>query len=101
MATHAGSERSEAQVQAQVGAGPHGPASHGSHHGNSVAAWTMVIIVALGSLVGAVGICIPSITVIVVGAVIVVIGLIAGKLLSLAGYGTVKPADEEASHGVG
>ena len=30
----------------------------------------------------------------------VVIGLVAGKVMSLAGYGSVKPADPRAPHGV-
>jgi hypothetical protein len=60
----------------------------------------MVLLLMLGALVAAVGVSVPSITLDVIGAVIVVIGLIAGKVLSLAGYGSVKPADPEVPHGV-
>jgi lipopolysaccharide export LptBFGC system permease protein LptF len=76
------------------------PASAASHHGSSVASWTMVLVVMLGALVLSVGIAAGSLTVDVVGVVIIVVGLVAGKVLSLAGYGTVKPADPEAPHGV-
>jgi hypothetical protein len=101
MVTHAGGEHG--------GRTPHGgstavggtaPASTASHHGNSPAAWTMVLIVMLGTLVASVGVAVASLTVVIVGAVIVVIGLIAGKVLSLAGYGSVKPADPETPRGV-
>jgi hypothetical protein len=70
------------------------------HHGNSPAAWTLVLLVMLGALVIAVGISVPSIVLDVVGAVIILIGLVAGKVMSLAGYGSVKPADPRTPHGV-
>jgi hypothetical protein len=99
MATQAGSEHSDTRTHGDTG--PHGRTAHATHHGNSAAAWTMVLILMLGGVVASVGLCIPSITVIVIGAVIVVIGLVAGKVMSLAGYGSVKPTDEETPHGVG
>lgn len=95
MVTQAGSEQSGTV---------HGRTAHGrqhaTHHGNSLAAWVMVLLLMLGALVAAIGVSVPSITLDVIGAVIVVIALIVGKVLSLAGYGSVKPADPEAPHGV-
>jgi hypothetical protein len=59
----------------------------------------MVLVVGIGSLFASIGVAVPSMT-LVVGAVIIVIGLIVGKAMSLAGYGSVKPADPETPHGV-
>jgi hypothetical protein len=99
MVTHAGGEQTAATTQGGS-AGLPATTRRVTHHGNSPAAWTMVLIVMLGALVAAVGVAIASIVLVVVGAVIVVIGLITGKVLSLAGYGTVKPTDPRAPHGV-
>ena len=57
-------------------------------HGHSVAAWTLVAIVLAGCVVVGVGVVIASFAVGIIGAVIIVIGVIAGKVLSMAGYGT-------------
>lgn len=101
MATHAGDQHATtAPDRVAHGRSGHGRTAHATHHGNSVAAWTLVILVMLGALLGSIGVSIPSIAFVVVGAVVVVIGLVAGKVLSLAGYGSVKPADPEVPHGV-
>ena len=95
MATDAGTQR--AVTRSGPTDRPHHPRGH---HGNSPAAWTLVILVMVGALVISVGISVPSIVLDVVGAVIIVVGLVAGKVMSLAGYGSVKPADPEVPHGV-
>jgi hypothetical protein len=98
MVTHAGGEHG--------GRTPHGGSTAvggtapATHHGNSVAAWTMVLILMLGGLVVSVGVALANLTVVIVGVVIAVVGLIVGKVLSLAGYGSVKPADPETPRGV-
>jgi len=56
-------------------------------HGNSVAAWTAVIIIALGFLLGTVAVVAGIPAFYVVGAIVVVIGAIAGKVLSAMGFG--------------
>lgn len=56
-------------------------------HGHSTASWTLVIIVLVGAAVGSVAVLLPSVVLGIVAAVIVVIGVIAGKVLALAGYG--------------
>jgi uncharacterized membrane-anchored protein len=98
MVTHAGGEQEQATATRRQGHGA--PTTKASHHGNSVAAWTMVLVVGIGSLFASIGVAVPSMTLVVVGAVIIVIGLIVGKAMSLAGYGSVRPADPETPHGV-
>lgn len=56
-------------------------------HGNSVAAWTAVTMIMLGSLVMSVGVAIPRLWVGIAGGVLVVGGALAGKILSVAGFG--------------
>jgi hypothetical protein len=60
---------------------------HHDSHGNSVAAWTAVAIIALGALIATIAVVarIPALG--VIAAVIVVIGAIAGKVLSAMGFG--------------
>ena len=60
---------------------------HEEDHGHSVAAWTGVGVILLGSAIAAWGVAIANVAVFVVGMVICVIGAVAGKVLSLAGYG--------------
>jgi len=104
MVTQAGGEQEQSTAHGATTATrqqPHGsPATRASHHGNSVAAWTMVLIVGIGSLLASIGVAVPSMTLVIIGAVIIVIGLVVGKVMSLAGYGSVKPADPETPHGI-
>jgi len=76
--------------------GAHGTPSHG----NTVAAWTTVGILMLASLVMSIAVVVTSLWVFVVGAVIAVAGLVAGKLLSMAGYGMPRPADNKVTRGI-
>jgi multisubunit Na+/H+ antiporter MnhG subunit len=64
-------------------------AEHEIHedHGHSVAAWTGVGIILVGSAVAAWGVAVASTAIFVVGIVLCVVGAVAGKVLSLAGYG--------------
>ncbi|GGB67793.1 membrane protein [Knoellia flava TL1] len=57
------------------------------HHGHSLAAWVMVGVVLLGSAVVSVGIVMWSLAVSIIGVVVIVAGLVAGKVLALAGHG--------------
>lgn len=56
-------------------------------HGHSVAAWTAVVIILVGSALASLAVVLRSVPLFVVGIVICVIGAAAGKLLSMAGYG--------------
>lgn len=57
-------------------------------HGHSTAAWTGVGIILLGTAIASVAFVIPSVALAIVGAVVIVAGIVAGKLLSMAGYGS-------------
>jgi hypothetical protein len=66
---------------------PVGTAAHDSH-GNSIAAWTCVGTVLVATLVMALAVVFPNVAVFVVGAVLVVVGVVAGKVMSVMGFGT-------------
>jgi hypothetical protein len=72
-------------------------AEHEIHedHGHSTAAWTGVGVCLLGFALMSWAVVATSVTLFVIGAVVVAIGAIAGKVLSMAGYGakTVTGAD--------
>lgn len=62
-------------------------------HGHSVAAWTGVGTMLFGSAVIALGLILWWIPLAIAGAVLVVLGVVAGKVLSVTGYGQKKVAD--------
>ena len=67
-------------------------------HGHSTAAWTGVGIILLGSAIASVAVLLPSLLLGIIGAVVIVAGAAAGKLLSMAGYGsTERDRDEDPS----
>ncbi|WP_246111444.1 HGxxPAAW family protein [Terrabacter aerolatus] len=57
-------------------------------HGHSTAAWTGVGIILLGTAIASVAVVVPSLVLGIIGAVVIVAGIVAGKLLSMAGYGS-------------
>jgi hypothetical protein len=57
-------------------------------HGHSVAAWTGVGIILLGTAIASIGVVIPSLLLMIIGGVVIVAGVAAGKTMSMAGYGT-------------
>ena len=61
----------------------------GTHdsHGHSRASWVAVGVILVASLVMSIAVVIASVTLFVAGAVLVVIGVVAGKVLSRAGFG--------------
>jgi hypothetical protein len=63
-----------------------------NNHGHSVAAWTGVGTILFGFLVGCIGLVVQSVWVVAVGVVICVIGIVAGKVLGMMGYGQSKVA---------
>lgn len=56
-------------------------------HGNSLAAWVSVGILMLASLVMSFAVFEPNVPLFIGGAVLAVVGLVAGKVLAMAGYG--------------
>lgn len=68
-------------------------------HGHSVAAWTAVTICIVAAAVMSVAVVFPNVWLFVGGAVLAVVGAIAGKVLSMAGYGAAS-RDTETSPSV-
>lgn len=66
-------------------------------HGHSVAAWTAVGVICLGSLIMSLAVVFPSVVWFVVGAIVVIAGAVAGKVLAMAGYGA-KAATHAGAH---
>lgn len=58
-----------------------------ANHGSTVAAWVMFGIMTVGVIVGAVAYDLANPPIVFVGAGIIVLGLLAGLLLKIAGYG--------------
>lgn len=57
------------------------------HHGHSTAAWVMVGLLLLASAVISLAMVLPNTPLLIGGVVLAIVGLVAGKVLSLAGYG--------------
>ncbi len=69
------------------------------NHGNSIAAWTMVAIIILGSLVIAFGVAFGRHSLDIVGVVVCALGVAVGSILSKAGFGAPAlraPDDQES-----
>jgi hypothetical protein len=58
-----------------------------AHHGNTPAAWTGVLIILVGFVVGGLGLVIASWTMFWVGVVIIALGPIVGKVMQKMGLG--------------
>jgi multisubunit Na+/H+ antiporter MnhG subunit len=71
-----------------------------SNHGNTIAAWTGVGVIMIGGLIMAIAVVLASMTLFVVGAVVAVLGVVAGKVLSMAGYGAKRPGDTRVTRAV-
>lgn len=68
---------------------PRSPAAtaHAVGHGNSVAAWTAVGVIVLGSLISSIALPFALVWLFWVGIVVIVIGAILGKVLTAMGFG--------------
>jgi len=60
---------------------------HDPGHGNSVAAWTAVSVITLGTLISAIAFPLTSVWVFWAGVVVIVLGVLAGKVLAMMGFG--------------
>ncbi|NBO08088.1 MAG: hypothetical protein EBU43_02920 [Actinobacteria bacterium] len=65
---------------------------HADNHGQTVAAWTAVIIMLVGSTISAIAVVIASPLIFWVGIVVCVLGGIAGLVLRSMGYGQERTA---------
>jgi hypothetical protein len=84
------SPEAQAQPDPQPHAQPAQPAPvliDDGGHGHSVAAWTSVIVILVGSLVMAIAVLVAIVWLFFVGAAVVVVGAILGKVLSAMGFG--------------
>lgn len=86
-------QQTEQQVEMRRGQ-PMAAPPHADEHGHSVAAWTGVGIILLGCLVASLAVALLTVWLFVVGLVICAIGVAAGKLLSMAGFGSPKDQPE-------
>lgn len=59
----------------------------GNNHGQTVAAWTLSIIVMLAFLVGSIGVVLDNRVVFWSGVALIGVGIIAGKVLANLGFG--------------
>ena len=57
------------------------------NEGNTVAAWTLTILVVAGAIVFALGMAMAQSTLMMIGGGVIALGIIAGIVLSLAGFG--------------
>jgi hypothetical protein len=69
---------------------------HDDNHGHSVAAWTAVLILIVASAVMSIAVLFPNVWLFVGGVVLAVVGVVAGKVLSMAGYGSAERDRDEA-----
>jgi hypothetical protein len=56
-------------------------------HGNSVAAWTAVTIVAIAGIVAAVGVSVATPWLFWVGVLLAALGVVVGKVMAMMGFG--------------
>lgn len=56
-------------------------------HGHSIAAWTSVGIILVGTTIACFAVLFPNYLLGIVGAAVIIAGAIAGKVLAMAGYG--------------
>ena len=71
---------------------------HDDNHGQSVAAWTAVIILIAAAAIMSIAVVFPNVGLFGAGVIVAVVGVIAGKVLSMAGYGSAqRDRDEDPS----
>ena len=64
-----------------------------AHHGNTPAAWTGVMIILLGFLVGGIGLVIGSMLLFWIGVALAPIGAVVGKIMQKMGLGAEPVGD--------
>lgn len=68
--------------------------SEHDNHGNSVAAWTAVGVLIVAAIVMCAAVVWPNRGLFIAGVVLAVVGVVAGKVLAMAGFG----ADKSGAH---
>jgi hypothetical protein len=64
-----------------------------AHHGNTPAAWTGVMIILLGFVVGGIGLIVDSMLLFWIGVALAPIGAIVGKIMQKMGLGAEPVGD--------
>lgn len=59
----------------------------GNNHGQTVAAWTLSIIVMIAFVVGSIGVIMASTVIFWTGVGLIGVGIVAGKVLASMGFG--------------
>jgi len=85
------------QGQAQDDPKTSNEGQHLPGHGNSVAAWTGVGVVLLGSVICCIAVVATSLWLFIGGLVVVALGGVVGKVLAGMGYGSNVPHDPPSS----
>jgi len=65
---------------------------HHESHGNTPAAWTVVVLVTIAFIVGTLGVMLGNWVMFWVGAGILVLGAVVGKIMAMAGLGKPRSA---------
>jgi hypothetical protein len=66
--------------------------AHDESHGHSLASWTLVALILVGTFLISLAIVITNLPIAIFGGIITVLGLIAGRVLQMAGFGVHPPA---------
>jgi hypothetical protein len=66
--------------------------AHQESHGHSVASWILVALLLAGTFVVGLAIVLGLLWLVIIGLVLCALGLIAGRLLQMAGFGVHRPA---------
>jgi hypothetical protein len=64
-----------------------------AHHGNTPAAWTGVLIILLGFIVGGIGLVVGNWPTFWVGVALAPIGIVVGKVMQMMGMGAEPVSD--------
>lgn len=75
------------------------PGAPPRNHGHTSAAWTTVIFMLVGGLLGALAVVLTSVLLGAIGAAVIVVGLVAGRIMQHMGYGQVATPTEQAHSG--
>lgn len=70
-------------------------------HGQSVASWTAVAILMVAAAIMSFAVVGGNTGVFIAGAVLALVGVVAGKVLAMAGFGLQKPGRTQGDSGIG
>lgn len=65
--------------------------SHADDHGSTPAAWTAVVIMLVGSIIGCIAVLMLNWVLLAVGFGVIALGVLVGWTMSMMGYGKERP----------